>query len=497
MIVRWLARRYSNERGQSKEGIAGCMASFTIDEIIQATGGKLLWASSSARVRRVTTDSRQVRKGDLFVALKGPLFNGHRFVRGAIDDGAVGAIISRKAWTAVSPWIRQYQRKNSSTSPFVIGVEDSLRAYQDLAGCHRRRFSIPLVAVTGSNGKTTAKEMVSHVLARRWRTLKTQGNFNNSIGVPQTLLRLTSRHEAAVIEMGVDQEGQTTRLCEMAKPTVGLITNVGPDHLEFFGSVDGSARAKAELLPSLPHDGVAVLNADDSYFKAFSRQTRCRVVSYGFSPKADVRASDVVVNRQGSQFRLHLPHRTRAKHVQLRASGHHNVSNALAGAAVGHALGVSAQDLSIGLAKMRPASMRSQIYRVKGVTYLYDCYNANPASMQAAVDLLVELAKGSRAIAVLGDMRELGAGESGFHREVGQYVAHKKVSVLIACGRFGGKFADGAKTKGMPTASVWAVRQVADAARTLQHVVRRGDVVLLKASRGVQMEKVLDFMAQD
>lgn len=457
----------------------------------------MLWASSSTRVKRITTDSRQVRKGDLFVALKGAHFNGHRFVKQAIDDGAVGAVIPRKAWATVSPWVRQYQHSHGTTSPFVIGVEDSLEAYQDLAGSYRTRFSIPLVAVTGSNGKTTAKEMVSHVLATQWRTLKTQENFNNSIGVPKTLLRLTSRHDVAVIEMGVDQEGQTTRLCEMAMPTVGLITNVGPDHLEFFKTMEGSARAKAELLPALPQDGVAVLNADDSYFKSFSRMTRCRIVSYGFSPKADVRASDVVLNKQGSQFRLHLPRRTRAKHVQLRTSGQHNVSNALAGAAVGHALGLSAQDLSSGLEKMRPASMRSQIHRVNGVTYLYDCYNANPASMKVAVDLLVELGSGSRAVAVLGDMNELGPAGSAFHVEVGTYVAQKNVSILIACGKFGAKLVAGAKVGGMSPSSLCAVKQVQEAASALRQVVNPGDVVLLKASRSVQMEKVLELMAEN
>ena len=472
------------------------MASFTMDEILQATDGTLLWGSSAPRARRVSTDSRQVRDGDLFVALKGENFDGHRFVKRAMDDGAVGTIISRRAWPSVLRWVRGYRKKHSHPSPFVIGVNDSLRAYQDLAAYHRRRFSIPLVAVTGSNGKTTAKEMVSHVVARRWRTLKTEGNFNNSIGVPKTLFRLTGRYEAAVIEMGVDQERQTTRLCEIAQPTVGVITNVGPDHLEFFGTIEGSARAKAELLPALPHDGVAVLNADDAYFKTFAGQAKCRVVSYGFSAKADIRASDVLVNRQGSSFRLHLARRTRAKHVQLRVAGQHNVSNALAGAAVGHALGLSSQDISIGLGKMRAASMRSQIYRRKGVTYLYDCYNANPASMEAAINLLLELGKGHRTIAVLGDMRELGTGEVAFHQEVGRLVAKKNLSYLVACGKLGTQIAAGAKEKGMAASDVIAVKAVADAAKVLKRIVSRGDVVLLKASRGVQMEKVLDNITE-
>ena len=468
------------------------MASFTMDEILHVTDGALLWGSAGPRARGVSTDSRQVKQGDLFVALKGENFDGHRFIKGAMDDGAVGAIITRRAWPSVSRWIHRYRRKCTNSSPFVIGVNDSLRAYQDLATYHRRRFSIPLVAVTGSNGKTTAKEMVSHVVARRWRTLKTEGNYNNSIGVPKTLFRLTGRYEAAVIEMGVDQERQTTRLCEMAQPTVGVITNVGPDHLEFFGTIQGSARAKAELLPALPREGVVVLNADDAFFKTFARKAKCRVVSYGISPKADVRASDVLITRDGSSFRLHLPRRTRAKHVQLRVAGQHNVSNALAGAAVGHALGISSQDISIGLGKMRAASMRSQIHRLKGVTYLYDCYNANPASMEAAIDLLRELAKGRRTIAVLGEMRELGKNEEAFHQEIGRYVAEKNLSYLITCGALGSQIAEGAKEKGMLSSNVIAVKAVADAAKVLQGMVSRGDVVLLKASRGVQMEKVLE-----
>ncbi|GJL53768.1 MAG: UDP-N-acetylmuramoyl-tripeptide--D-alanyl-D-alanine ligase [Nitrospirales bacterium] len=472
------------------------MASFTMEEIIHATGGTVLCATPRARVRGVTTDSRQVKRGDLFVALKGPHVDGHRFVKGAIADGAVGVMISETAWASISSWIHRRQRTYASASLCVIGVDDSLKAYQDLASYHRCRFSIPLIALTGSNGKTTAKEMVSHVLATRWRTMKTHGNFNNRIGVPHTLLRMTHRYKAAVIEMGVDQEGQTTRLCEIARPTVGVITNVGPDHLEFFGTIDASARAKGELLPALPSDGVAVLNADDAYYKDFTRQVRCRMLSFGFSPRAEVRASNVVLNRQGAQFRLHLPHRTRTTHVQLRMAGQHNVSNALAGAAVGHALGVAANDIAVGLGTMRAASMRSQIHRVGGVTFVYDCYNANPASMEAGVDLLVDLARGNRTIAVLGEMRELGVGEASFHEEVGRYVAKKDIAYLIVCGKLGTMLADGARKEGMPASAIFDVKQVSDAATVLQGLVRRGDVVLLKASRGVQMEHVLDFVAR-
>ena len=428
------------------------------------------------------------------MALKGTNFDGHRYVKDAITGGAIGAIVNQAAWRRISSAIHTSILSPSSQPPVVIGVKDPLRAYQDLAAFHRSRFHLPVVAITGSNGKTTTKEMVSHVMSRRWRLLKTQGNFNNSIGVPRTLLGLTRRHEAAVIEMGVDQEGQTTRLCEMAKPDLGVITNVGPDHLEFFGSLEGSARAKAELLASLPNDGVVLLNADDDFFTRFSKQASCLVVSYGLSSKADVRATDVAFDRQGSRFRLHLPQRRRPKTIRLRLAGLHNVSNALAGAAVGFAMGLPMEDLAGGLAKARPAPMRSEIRRWKGMTFLYDCYNANPASMRAAVSLLAELGRGKRTVAVLGDMRELGADEALLHRQVGAYVAKEGITHLIACGRFAPCFIEGARSAGMPDRAMSQARSLPQAARILEKIVGPGDSILLKASRGIAIERVLSFL---
>jgi UDP-N-acetylmuramoyl-tripeptide--D-alanyl-D-alanine ligase len=470
------------------------VASFKSEEVIHAIGGQLLHGSSKVRIRRIWTDSRTIRAGDLFVALKGPNFDGHRYVGDAITRGAVGAIVQQSAWHRISSTIRRIASSPSHVPVVIVGVKDPLRAYQDLAAVHRRQFHIPVVAITGSNGKTTTKEMVSHILSKRWRLLKTQGNLNNSIGVPRTLLGLNRGHEAAVIEMGVDQEGQTTRLCEMAQPGFGVITNVGTDHLEFFGSLEGSARAKAELLANLPNDGVVMLNADDDFFGRFSREASCPVVSYGFSPKADVRASDVVFDRRGSRFRLHLPHRSRAKTIRLRFAGHHNVSNALAGAAVGYAMGLPIADLAEGLANVRPAPMRSEIRRWKGMTFLYDCYNANPDSMKAALTLLASLGGEKRTIAVLGDMRELGANEEQLHREIGAFVAKQGFTNFIACGRFGPSFVEGAQRAGMPAHAIARARSIPHAARILEKLAGPGDMILLKASRGIEIERVLTLM---
>lgn len=244
------------------------MMTWTGNDVLDATGGTLLRGTLGCRIRRVCTDSRAVRKGDVFVAMKGERVDGHHFVDEVLTRGARGVVIEavpRRVTGRLHP-----ARRGARAEPFVVKVKDTVRAYQDLATFHRARFHIPVIAVTGSNGKTTTKEMVANTLVQRWRLSKTIGNANNRIGLPRTVLGLTASHQLAVLEFGVDAAGQTTRLAEIARPTVGVITNVGADHLESFGSVDGSARAKAELLAHLPPDGTVILNADDPYYDFFS-----------------------------------------------------------------------------------------------------------------------------------------------------------------------------------------------------------------------------------
>ena len=464
------------------------MATFEVDEVLAATQGTLLSEGTpKGRFRDVQTDSRAVKPGDLFVALKGQNFDGHEFLRNAWQQGAKGVVIETLGRSKLlKGW------GTAKEGPLaVVQVKNTLRAYQDLASFHRARFSIPIVAVTGSNGKTTTKEMVSRVLATRWRILQTQGNFNNAIGVPKTLLRLNSRHQAAVIEMGVDQVGQTTRLCEMTKPTVGVVTNVGSDHLEFYGTMARSATSKAELLPWLPHDGTVILNADDRYFGQFLKKSKSPVVSFGAADQANVRGTKPVWDGRRTTFHLWLPNRKKSTRTSVRTMGLHNISNALAGAAVGHALGFSPTEIVSGLAKFRPAPMRSEIRRHGGVIYLYDCYNANPDSVKAGLDVLVELDPMRRTIAVLGDMLELGSKEKQFHQEIGRYAAKKNVSHVIACGMFGPMIKKGAQAF-QKNAEVTVVEDAVAAGEYLATLVTRGDIVLIKASRGAKMERVFD-----
>ncbi|MYD31560.1 MAG: UDP-N-acetylmuramoyl-tripeptide--D-alanyl-D-alanine ligase [Nitrospira sp. SB0677_bin_15] len=462
------------------------MALFTGDEVLAATGGTLLKGTTDRLVQRVCTDSRKVRKGDLFVALKGTRFDGHRFIDEVFTRGANGVVVEtfpRQAKGSMSVRARSV--------PFVVKVADSLKAYQDLATFHRTRFDIPVVAVTGSNGKTTTKEMVAKALSQCWRLKKTAGNLNNRIGLPQTVLGLTAAHQAAVLELGVDAEGQTTRLAEIARPTVGLITNVGNDHLEFFGSVEGSARAKAELLARLPQDGTVVLNADDPYYEFFRRRTRCAVVSFGFREQADVRGSRVQWKGARTEFCCHVAGRRRSHRLALHVHGTHNVSNALAALAVGHVLGLSVTSMATGLSRFRPVAMRSQVSSWRGVTVIQDYYNANPDSMKAAVTLLQELGAGRRTIAVLGDMLELGTETRTLHKEVGVFLAGSCVSLLVTCGELGREVAHAASAGGMTASQVFEARGVNDAARILKKLVEPGDVVLLKASRSMQFERLV------
>jgi UDP-N-acetylmuramoyl-tripeptide--D-alanyl-D-alanine ligase len=465
------------------------MALFTVEEICEVLSVKppagLPSQDVKQRIRHVVTDSRLVRKGDLFIAFQGERFDGHAFVPKSLAQGAVCALVQEDYRLPPMP-------KHAGT-PMLLGVRDTLEAYQRLATHYRNRFPIPVIAITGSNGKTTTKEMVAHVVAQRWKTLKTEGNLNNRIGVPQTLFQLTPRHQAAVIEMGVDQQGQTTRLCEIARPTLGVITNIGPDHLEFFGSMEGSAQAKAELLDHLPQDGAVVLNADDEYFDYLAARAQCRVVAFGASPKAVIRAVNVRPDKKGGTvFGLVLPGKSRQTDIHIRTQGQHNVSNALAAAAVGYALGLSGTAIAEGLAKFRPAAMRSQISTSHGVQVINDCYNANPASMKAAIQLLAELGRGKRSIAALGDMLELGADSKRMHREVGAFLAARGIGHLLACGVLGREVAEGARQAGMAPDRIAELPDAQAAAAALARMVRQGDVVLVKASRGMRMEQVVE-----
>ncbi len=447
-----------------------------VREIVDATRGELAGAPSEVSV--VSTDSRTVGPGGLFVALTGDRFDGHDFVEAALQHGAAGALVSRtEAARRHAEWGKW------ESAHFFIGVDDPLLALQQMAAWHRRRFSIPLIGVTGSNGKTTTKEMIASILDRRGPAMATRGNLNNHIGLPLSLLTLTPAHWAGVVEIGISRPGEMAPLCEVAQPTVGLVTNVGPAHLEFLGSVAGVAREKGVLLDTTP---CGVVNLDDPLLRPWAT-TLAKKWSYAQNGLADVTADRFRQTPEGMAFRLHV-RRDDCGEVTLATVGRHQLSNALAATAATLAVGCTIDDVRAGLAMWRPGAMRMERRRVGDVDLLLEAYNANPASMKAALSALAEIAAG-RKVALLGDMLELGEGSAALHFQVGEWAAACGVDQLVAVGQWAKNVADGATAAGVQAVSVYPTLATLEA--DLGSVVRPGDTVLIKGSRGMKMETLL------
>jgi UDP-N-acetylmuramoyl-tripeptide--D-alanyl-D-alanine ligase len=443
---------------------------------------KVLGRLADMEIQGVSIDSRNIRKGELFVAIKGDRFDGHDYVSEAIKKGAWGALVERCTLETKYASLAGLQN--------ILPVEDTLYALQEMAHMHRKKFPIPLAGITGSNGKTTTKEMLAGILKQTGPVLKNEGNLNNHIGVPLTLLKLESRHRFAVIEMGMSASGEIELLARLAVPDIGVITNIGPAHLEFLGSMDAVAEAKGELLDNLRPDGTAVLNADDRYCETLRKKFSGRIITFGIEKAADVRAADIRQENDHADFRLLADGMT--ANVRLRAVGKHNVYNALAAAAAAIAAGMSVDAVKYGLDAFSPVAMRGEIRHLRGRIVLADYYNANPASMEAALATLMSLMVGGQAVAVLGDMLELGASSSEAHRDIGRAVARLGVDLLITTGAQAKETARGAIEAGMPGERVLEIGTHAEIARLLQTRTRPGDAVLIKGSRGMKMEKILE-----
>ncbi len=478
---------------------------FTAAEVVTATGGRLIRGEAETAVGGISIDSRTVRPGDLFMAIKGERFDGHEFVYEALERGACGLVVN----VADHRMSRMPREEGLLRNKMLIGVSDTLAALQGLSHFHRRRWDIPVVGVTGSNGKTTTKDMISAILERRYATLKTEGNLNNQIGVPLTLFRLTSTHEAAVLEMGMNHEGEIRRLADLAMPRVGLITNIGPAHLEHLGNLEAIARAKSELLEALSaEEGIAVLNRDDPFYEFLKARSRARVVSFGTDPSADVVLAGWEPRGAGSLLRLTCrwavsgaaliparPGRPSARVPELRLElpfpGAHNAMNAAAAAAAGLVLGCGVEEIRAGLERSRAAAMRSEVISWEGRTILNDAYNANPASMRAAIDTLCRFPVDGKRIAVLGDMKELGASAPEAHREAGRFAAASGIDRLLTLGEDAEILAREAQDRGMGPHQVTVFREPADLAAALKELTRPGDLILIKGSRAMKMERIL------
>jgi UDP-N-acetylmuramoyl-tripeptide--D-alanyl-D-alanine ligase len=472
---------------------------FTADAILAATGGELR-AGGGGGATGVSTDSRTVAPGELFVALSGPretpvrvLRDSHAFLGDAFRRGAWGALVERRALgdPAVARELAAWPGR------VAVAVPDTLAALGDLAAWHRRRCPVRVVGVTGSNGKTTTREMTAAVAAVRWRVHRTAGNLNNLLGLPLTLLALRPEHEVAVVELGMNRPGEIRRLAAIAAPDVAVVTNVGPVHLAGVGDLAGVAAAKAEILEGLAAAGTAVLNADDPSTPALAARWRGATLRFGLGAGADVRAADIESAGGGTAFTLVLPGGASCR-VEIRWLGEHNVRNALAAAAAAHALGADAAQIRAGLAAARPAPMRfdARVY-APGVEIVNDAYNANPASMRAALAALARLPRVARTALVLGDMLELGDAAPAEHRALGGAAAAAGPDLLLAVGDFAGEIAAGARAAGLPPAAVATAPDAAAAGDLLAAWLRPGDRVLLKGSRGVRLEGALARLIAD
>jgi len=458
---------------------------FGLRETLCWTGGRRLAGEGDVRFAGVSIDSRAVGAGELFVAIRGPRHDGHRFLEQAAARGAAGALVARDAeLPAARPEIA------------LVAVPDTTKALGALAAGHRGRFRGPVVAITGSNGKTTTKEMCAAILAVTGPCLKTEGNLNNAYGLPLTLLRREAWHRSAVVEIGMNHRGEIAPLARIARPDVGVVTNVGTAHIGNLGSRDEIAREKGDLIASLGADAMAVVNRDDPRVEAQATRAPGRVLRFGFDPAADVRATDVrFLDRGAFAFGLQAP--WGAARVEVPGLAETAVQNALAAAAAALAAGAGLEHVAEGLAAYRNVDGRLTPRRLAdGVTVIDDSYNANPQSVRAALECLSQVKGRGRGFAVLGEMGELGAEGAEAHRDAGRWAAELGVDFLIAVGASADAVAEGAREAGLAPDRV---RAEADpppetVARELAERLHSRDWVLVKGSRSMRMERIVEAL---
>ena len=467
------------------------MPTWRVADLVDWASGTLLRGDDRQDVCGVSTDSRTVRAGNVFIALRGKRFDGHGFLEDAVRRGAACVMVSHNAC------LGEALGASNGAHPSVIGVANTEKALQDLATAHRRTFQGSVVAVTGSNGKTTVKEMAASVLQSWFSTHKTSGNLNNHIGVPLAVLGLDLLKRVLVLELGMNHLGEISRLCEIAQPDVGVITNIGLAHLGGLGSIEAIQQAKGELTASLHSKGVAIVNADDPRALALGRQSAARLMTFGRSQDADVRGW-VRENLGLGGTRCCVVLGGEKHDVWLRVPGTHQIMNALAAAAVGVASEIPEKRILWGLQRYRGVHGRLAMRRGRDDVWLIDdTYNANPQSVRVALRFLADLPGAGRRIAVLGDMLELGENGPALHREIGSAVCNADIHTLVALGPTAQYIAHGAHRAGMNCHRIHHTHSQQEVLDLLNEIVQPRDVILLKGSRGMAMERLVEALAED
>ncbi len=444
--------------------------------VVAAGAGELVQGSPATPIRRVNTDSRQAQPGDLFVALSGERFDGHEFIAEVAQKGAAAVLVE------------ETRRLPALPNCVVIAVANTRQAYGRIAAAYRKQFTLPMIAVGGSNGKTSTKELIAAVLRQKLNPLWSEASFNNDVGVPATLLRLDQTHRAAVLEVGTNHPGELAALVGLIEPQFGVITNIGREHLEFFTDLEGVAREEGALAEALPANGKLFLNGDDEWSDAIAKRTQAVVTRVGSGAHCEWRVSTVKMDKNGSTFTVTAPTKEFSGAYRISLLGRHQVGNALFAIALGAELGLNRAEIKQGLATCEPAKMRLQLYEAAGVRVLDDAYNANADSMVAALQVLQELPCKGRRVAVLGDMAELGAHSESAHAEVGRRAAELGVEQLIAVGKMAGTMAQAARGAGL--SRVIELADAEAAATAIKSFLKPGDTVLLKASRSSRLERI-------
>lgn len=485
------------------------MKMFTLSEILEVTGGRLQGDKQAAfcavpsgtdNYSGISIDSRTIKPGELFVAIKGKRYDGHNFIKQALTRGAGAALVQKG--------VRLKGAVPDRTATTLVWVKDTLKALGDLAGYHRLRFNIPVIAVTGSNGKTTTKDMIYHILSSDKVVLRNKGTENNNIGLPLTLLKLRPRHKAAVVELGTNHPGEIAQLNEIARPTIGVITNIGPAHLEFLKTIQGVAREKLSLLPYLKN-GQVVLNNDDIEFDSKSKKfyvlgktinsqlpQGLKLFFYGTGQALDCGIEKISTDLNSSRFSLKIKKSFPGKragqyNLNLKTVGHHNILNAAAAFSVGLILGLKPEKILKRLSKFQQAGMRLCPRKIKGLLIIDDTYNANPASLEAGLRWLSGLkVKRGRKIVVCADMLELGTKAGWYHKETGKLIQTLNIDHLICYGQQAGLIAEAALKAGMDKNKLKSYLRPWAVVNYLKIIVKPGDVLFFKGSRSMQMERL-------
>jgi len=445
---------------------------FTIKEIITATGGRLTEGPDTRKSYKVSTDTRTIAPGDVFIALKGEIYDGHNFIKEAIEKGAAGCIVSRDMRYAAEG--------------FFITVASTLKALGHLASYNRKRFNIPIIGITGSNGKTTTKDLIAKVLSVKFNVLKTSGTRNNLVGVPLTLLGLNSGHQVCVLEMGTSFPGEIRKLSQIAAPNIGIITNIGPSHMEFLKDLQAVYKEKSSIFADFRKENLAVWNGDDPMLVDLIHMNKCRLKTFGLRPGCDFQAADIQKKDNNIKFLVNGKFKAR-----LNMLSEHNVYNALCAITIGSEFGIEMPKILKALSDFEPPHMRMQLIEGKDILIINDCYNSNPLSMKSAIKALADF-KGRRKILASGDMLELGELSAYFHHYIGELAAKHEIDIFVGVGELSKAAVQSAVQAGMKRDSVCRCKTSKEAGHLLMKIARPGDVILIKGSRAIKMERTLE-----